>query len=105
MQKGSLLVNEAWKPLPECLDDDLWPCARSAPAESDTAATVDPFSGVQVTEGEWPQVWIAHSVLHKPAQGRGRLQQSAVSKANGGKAEAVESVVLANPSGEALALL
>jgi hypothetical protein len=91
-------MSEAWKPLPECLDDDIWPCAG-------TAATVDTFSGVQVTEGEWPQVWIAHSVLHKPAQGRGRLQQGAVSKATGGKAEAAESVVLANPSGEALALL
>ena len=23
-------MNEAWKPLPECLDDDLWPCVRPA---------------------------------------------------------------------------
>ena len=33
LQNGVLLLNEAWKPLPECLADDLWPCAPPRPVQ------------------------------------------------------------------------
>ncbi len=97
------MINEAWKPLPECLADDLWPCVPYFPAAvPHTAATVDPFASY--TEEEWPRVWIAHSVLHKPEQRHGRLIEGTVLAAKGGAAAAAESVLLADPSGEALAL-
>jgi hypothetical protein len=45
---GSLYPNEAWKPLPECLADDLWPCALAPPG--------------------WPGVWPITHVRSKGAQ-------------------------------------
>ena len=102
LQNGVLLLNEAWKPLPECLADDLWPCAPPRPAAaSNASSTADPFTGS--TEGGWPRVWVAHSVSHKPAQQRGPRVGGKVQTAAGGAA-GEESVVLADPSGDALAL-
>ncbi len=44
---GHLDMNEAWKPLPECLSDDLWPCARP---------------------DSWPAAFPVHNVASKKAQ-------------------------------------
>jgi hypothetical protein len=38
-------MNEAWKPLPECLSDDLWPCVRPE---------------------SWPVAFPMHNVASKP---------------------------------------
>jgi hypothetical protein len=40
-------MNEAWKPLPQCLSDDLWPCVRPE---------------------SWPAAFPMHNVASKPAQ-------------------------------------
>jgi len=44
---GHLGMNEAWKPLPQCLSDDLWPCVRPE---------------------SWPAAFPMHNVASKPAQ-------------------------------------
>ena len=92
------MVNEAWKPLPECLADDFWPCLHYLQAASPNASvTDDPFTSD--TGGGWQRVWVAHSVSHKPAQRGGSML-----KAAGGSPAVAESASLADPSGEALAL-
>ncbi len=48
-------------------------------------------------------MWVAHSVSHKPEQQRGPLVGGKVLTTTG-KAAAAESVTLADPSGEALAM-
>jgi hypothetical protein len=102
-QYGAFLVNEAWKILPECLADDLWPCAHFLPAAAPNAsAAVDALAGS--TAGGWPRVWVAHSVSHKPAQRRGPLGVGGKALTATGVEAAAESVTLADPSGEALAL-
>ena len=72
-QDGHLDTNEAWKPLPECLMDDVWPCTRPP---------------------GWPATWLAPNVLSKPRQPRPAAAEGAKGEWWGG------DLLLADPHAE-----